>query len=93
MFAGEPNLIYLNKDINNLFLTVYKEPRFIANMFSLNLNRLEYSFFHMLYKKDNIPLTIQTRTRTSQQKHPVLITFNITESLSRQDIFLNETKF
>ena len=63
MFADDTNFFYSHRNIKLLFDTVNKELKnvnewFKANKLSLNTKKTEYTFFHKLSKKDNIPLLL-----------------------------------
>ena len=64
MLADDTNFFYSHMNIKTLFETVNKELNnvnewFKANKLSLNTKKTEYTFFHKLSKKDNIPLLLQ----------------------------------
>ena len=63
MFADDTNFFYSHRNIKLLFDTVNKELKnvnewFKANKLSLNTKKTEYTSFHKLSKKDNIPLLL-----------------------------------
>ena len=63
MYADDTNVFYSHGNIKFLFETVNKELNnvsewFKANKLSLNTKKTEYTFFHKLSKKGNIPLLL-----------------------------------
>ena len=63
MYVDDTNVFYSHGNIKFLFETVNKELNnvsewFKANKLSLNTKKTEYTFFHKLSKKGNIPLLL-----------------------------------
>ena len=63
MFADETNLFFSHSDINIFFEKINKELTNVSNWFnakklSLNVKKINFSFFHKSSKKDNIPLRL-----------------------------------
>ena len=67
MFADDTNFFYSHRNIKSLFNIMNNELNhvnawFKANKLSLNNKKTEYTFFHKLSRKDNIPLLLPTLT-------------------------------
>ena len=60
MFVDDTNLFNSDSNIGNLFETMNKELRKVANWFkanklSLNISKIKYSLFHSARKRKDIP--------------------------------------
>ena len=63
MFADDTNLFFSHSDINIFFEKINKELTNVSNWFnakklSLNVKKINLSFFHKSSKNDNIPLRL-----------------------------------
>ena len=59
MFADDTNLFFNHEVIKHLFTVVNNElVNIAANKLSLNVEKINYSFFYKSSKKDDIPLLL-----------------------------------
>ena len=90
MFADDANLFYWSKDIDSVFLKVNELQKvnewFVFKNPSLNVQNSKYSFFHKLYKKDDIRLVLPKMNINNLE-------ITRTESIKFLGIFLDKVDF